>query len=163
MSRDLRRSLREVWMVEAVRTPIGRFGGALARVDSLVLLTNYRDPAMRFYHLSTEGRRTRALGWQGVSDRNRLGELAPRVQRFDVTETVGRPVERFETLGSHELLNRRPAPHQMERVTSNDEYPDEEHDHLYGVGDDVDVDPPEELIYQSHGTDQDDCGPKRDP
>ena len=45
---------------------------------------------MRFYHLSTEGRRTRALGWQGVADLDRLGNLAPRVQRFDVTEAVGR-------------------------------------------------------------------------
>jgi 3-oxoadipyl-CoA thiolase len=32
MSRDLHRPLREVWMVAAVRTPIGRFNGALARV-----------------------------------------------------------------------------------------------------------------------------------
>jgi 3-oxoadipyl-CoA thiolase len=32
MSRDLRRPLREAWIVEAVRTPIGRYGGALAAV-----------------------------------------------------------------------------------------------------------------------------------
>ena len=32
MSRDLTRPLREAWIVEAVRTPIGRFEGALARV-----------------------------------------------------------------------------------------------------------------------------------
>jgi 3-oxoadipyl-CoA thiolase len=30
--RDLHRPLREVWIVEAVRTPIGRYGGALASV-----------------------------------------------------------------------------------------------------------------------------------
>ena len=30
--RDLHRPLREAWIVEAVRTPIGRYGGALARV-----------------------------------------------------------------------------------------------------------------------------------
>src|SRR4030042_1735207 len=30
MSRDLRRPLREAWIVDAVRTPIGRYGGALA-------------------------------------------------------------------------------------------------------------------------------------
>ena len=32
MSRDLHRQLREAWIVEAVRTPIGRYGGALAGV-----------------------------------------------------------------------------------------------------------------------------------
>jgi 3-oxoadipyl-CoA thiolase len=32
MSRDLRRQLREPWIVDAVRTPIGRYGGALASV-----------------------------------------------------------------------------------------------------------------------------------
>jgi 3-oxoadipyl-CoA thiolase len=32
MARDLRRPLREPWIIEAVRTPIGRYGGVLARV-----------------------------------------------------------------------------------------------------------------------------------
>jgi len=32
MSRDLGRPVREAWIVSAVRTPIGRYGGALARV-----------------------------------------------------------------------------------------------------------------------------------
>ncbi len=32
MTRDLRRPLREAWIVDAVRTPVGRYGGALARV-----------------------------------------------------------------------------------------------------------------------------------
>ena len=32
MSRDLNRPLREAWIVDAVRTPIGRYGGALAAV-----------------------------------------------------------------------------------------------------------------------------------
>lgn len=32
MTRDLHRPLREAWIVEAVRTPIGRYGGALAAV-----------------------------------------------------------------------------------------------------------------------------------
>src|SRR5512143_163955 len=40
MARDLRRSLREAWIVEAVRTPVGRYGGALASVrpDDLAAL-----------------------------------------------------------------------------------------------------------------------------
>jgi 3-oxoadipyl-CoA thiolase len=40
MTRDLSRAVREVWITEAVRTPIGRFGGALARVrpDDLAAL-----------------------------------------------------------------------------------------------------------------------------
>src|SRR6476646_178703 len=32
MTRDLHRPLRDAWVVEAVRTPIGRYGGALASV-----------------------------------------------------------------------------------------------------------------------------------
>ena len=32
MSRDLDRPIREAWIVSAVRTPVGRYGGALARV-----------------------------------------------------------------------------------------------------------------------------------
>ncbi len=32
MTRDLHRQLRDAWIVEAVRTPIGRYGGALASV-----------------------------------------------------------------------------------------------------------------------------------
>jgi len=40
MTRDLRRQLREAWIVDAVRTPIGRYGGALAAVrpDDLAAL-----------------------------------------------------------------------------------------------------------------------------
>jgi 3-oxoadipyl-CoA thiolase len=32
MSRDLHRQLREPWIIEAVRTPVGRYGGALASI-----------------------------------------------------------------------------------------------------------------------------------
>ncbi|MBI3749582.1 MAG: 3-oxoadipyl-CoA thiolase, partial [Chloroflexi bacterium] len=32
MSRDPHRALREAWIIEAVRTPVGRYGGALASV-----------------------------------------------------------------------------------------------------------------------------------
>ncbi|MFH0750921.1 MAG: acetyl-CoA C-acyltransferase [Chloroflexota bacterium] len=40
MTRDLRRPLREAWIVDAVRTPFGRYGGALAgvRPDDLAAL-----------------------------------------------------------------------------------------------------------------------------
>ncbi len=40
MSRDTDRSVREAWIVEAVRTPVGRYGGALASVrpDDLAAL-----------------------------------------------------------------------------------------------------------------------------
>ncbi len=40
MTRDLRRPLREAWIVDAVRTPFGRYGGALAAVrpDDLAAL-----------------------------------------------------------------------------------------------------------------------------
>src|SRR5512138_841585 len=41
MTRDAHRPLREAWIVEAVRTPVGRYGGALASVrpDDLAALT----------------------------------------------------------------------------------------------------------------------------
>jgi 3-oxoadipyl-CoA thiolase len=41
MTRDLHRPLREAWIIEAVRTPIGRYGGALASVrpDDLAAAT----------------------------------------------------------------------------------------------------------------------------
>src|SRR5919197_5593014 len=41
MARDPGRPLREAWIVEAVRTPVGRYGGALASVrpDDLAALT----------------------------------------------------------------------------------------------------------------------------
>src|SRR5216117_4495177 len=41
MARDPRRAVREAWIVEAVRTPVGRYGGALASVrpDDLAALT----------------------------------------------------------------------------------------------------------------------------
>src|SRR5919197_833509 len=32
MTRDLHRPLREAWIVDAVRTPVGRYGGSLASV-----------------------------------------------------------------------------------------------------------------------------------
>ncbi len=40
MTRDLRRPLRDAWIIDAVRTPIGRYGGALASVrpDDLAAL-----------------------------------------------------------------------------------------------------------------------------
>jgi acetyl-CoA acetyltransferase family protein len=40
VTRDLQRALREAWIVDAVRTPIGRYGGALAAVrpDDLAAL-----------------------------------------------------------------------------------------------------------------------------
>jgi 3-oxoadipyl-CoA thiolase len=40
MTRDLQRPLREAWIIEAVRTPVGRYGGALAgvRPDDLAAL-----------------------------------------------------------------------------------------------------------------------------
>src|SRR5258705_11621123 len=41
MARDPHRPVREAWIVEAVRTPVGRYGGALASVrpDDLAALT----------------------------------------------------------------------------------------------------------------------------
>ncbi len=70
--------------------PEGYHGRALSRVDHVLLLTNCRDPAMRFYHLSTEGRRVPALGWQGVIGPKPLPGAGPRIERHDVTEVVGR-------------------------------------------------------------------------
>src|SRR5512135_2412 len=55
MTRNLNRPLREAWIIDAVRTPIGRYGGALAgvRPDDLAALViraivdrNGLDPAL---------------------------------------------------------------------------------------------------------------------
>ncbi|MEM9353610.1 MAG: hypothetical protein AAGA92_11405 [Planctomycetota bacterium] len=70
--------------------PQGYHGRALTRVDHVTLLTNGRDPAMRFYHLSTEGRRVRALGWQGLIGPQPPLAGGPQIERLDVTEVVGR-------------------------------------------------------------------------
>ena len=44
MTRDLQRPLRDAWIVDAVRTPIGRYGGALAdvRPDDLAAVVDPR-------------------------------------------------------------------------------------------------------------------------
>ena len=62
MARDLDRPIREAWIVDAVRTPIGRYGGALASVrpDDLAAVVIARDRrADRHRPVADRGRRVR--------------------------------------------------------------------------------------------------------
>ncbi|HYO24140.1 MAG TPA: hypothetical protein VEQ85_04250 [Lacipirellulaceae bacterium] len=70
--------------------PGGVHGEALGQVESLVLVSNQLDPAMRFYPLSPVGHRVPALGYSGPVSRESLGELAERIQTVDMTAAVGR-------------------------------------------------------------------------
>jgi len=53
MTRDVQRPIRDAWIVEAVRTPIGRYGGALASVRS----DDLAAAAIRAVGSSRRGRR----------------------------------------------------------------------------------------------------------
>jgi hypothetical protein len=68
--------------------PWGSYGRALHQVGRLVVLTNRRDPAMRFYTLSTPRSRTPALGYEGPIGWQHRG-LAAQVRAIDVTREVG--------------------------------------------------------------------------
>lgn len=86
--------------------PEGYHGRAVSQCESLVLVNNTLDPAMRFYHLSPEGRHTAALGYAGVPGRASLGELAGRIHSFDMTEAVGRHHALSVYLSSSSMLGR---------------------------------------------------------
>ncbi len=72
------------------------YGRSLAQTERLVLATNERDPAMRFYHFSNGFRHIHALGKSGVHQPRTLGIAAHRLQYVDFTHEVGR---------SHALAN----------------------------------------------------------
>jgi len=66
------------------------FGRALSQVEQLLVVTNRKDPAMRFYHFSTDRRRVDPLGKVGVPRLPALGEVQHRVRQIDVSKEVGR-------------------------------------------------------------------------
>ena len=66
------------------------YSRSLAQLDRLVLSTNQRDPAMRFYHFSNGFRGIHALGKQGLHQPRTLGTATHRVQKVDFTNEVGR-------------------------------------------------------------------------
>jgi hypothetical protein len=70
--------------------PGGYHGQALSQVDSLLLVNNRQDPAMRFYPLSPVGHRMQALGYSGPLSRSALGDYADRIKSIDMTGAVGR-------------------------------------------------------------------------
>jgi hypothetical protein len=70
--------------------PEGYHGRAISQCESLVLVNNTLDPAMRFYPVSPVGRRSSALGYAGVPGRSSLGDLAGRIHAYDMTNSVGR-------------------------------------------------------------------------
>ncbi|MCA9260084.1 MAG: hypothetical protein KDA61_12820 [Planctomycetales bacterium] len=65
-------------------------GRAPQLVDRMFLLNNRLDPAMRFYHLSTPGRSTRAMGYEGPLGLAMRGRQASQVMALDMTDKVGR-------------------------------------------------------------------------
>jgi hypothetical protein len=66
--------------------PEGYHGRALSQVETLLLVNNQLDPAMRFYPISPVGRHATALGYTGISSNAFPG----RIRSFDFTESVGR-------------------------------------------------------------------------
>ena len=81
-------------------------GMALKNVDHLSLVTNRRDPAMRFYHLTTD-RSTRALGYAGPAG---LASIRHRfdvdIDAFDATTNVGRSHALQDYLASSPQISR---------------------------------------------------------
>ncbi len=85
--------------------PGGYHGNALSQIDRLMLVNNRHDPAMRFFHFSSKRHRVRALGWAGLSNKSRLGNMAGRIQSFDVTRQVGRTHALAEYLAASRPMN----------------------------------------------------------
>jgi len=70
--------------------PGGYHGRALSAIEKLYVVTNRRDPAMRYFYLSHDRGRIRALGWAGVDQPGSLGSAAKRVRLLDLTKVIGR-------------------------------------------------------------------------
>ena len=86
--------------------PEGYHGKAVSQCESLLLVNNQLDPAMRFYPLSPVGRRAAALGYVGVPGRSSLGELAGRIHSMDMTKSVGRHHDLGDYLSASSVLGR---------------------------------------------------------
>jgi hypothetical protein len=90
----LRPPLRAALVAAAVDAawlrPGGYHGEAVGEVESLVLINNQLDPAMRFFHLPAENRHARALGYTGLRASGAWGDMADRIHSFDATGAVGR-------------------------------------------------------------------------
>ncbi len=82
--------------------PDGYHGRAMTQVESLLLVNNQLDPAMRFYPISPIGRRAAALGFAGL----RGGDDAAKIRSFDVTGAVGRHHALSEYLASSGQVGR---------------------------------------------------------
>jgi hypothetical protein len=87
--RPMRVALVAAAMEASWLRPEGYHGKAVSQCETLVLVNNQRDPAMRFYPYSPVGN-SAALGYAGVPGRSSLGELADRIHAYDMTNSVGR-------------------------------------------------------------------------
>jgi hypothetical protein len=85
--------------------PEGYHGKAVSQCETLVLVNNQLDPAMRFYAISPVGS-SAALGYAGVPGRASLGELADRIHAYDMTSSVGRHHALSAYLTSSSMLGR---------------------------------------------------------
>lgn len=82
--------------------PGQRLGRALDEVESLVVLFNPTDRALRLYHTLFPQERPRTLGELGLSPQS-LGTAASKVHFFDVSRQVGRSHHEPNYLRSGEL------------------------------------------------------------
>ncbi len=87
------RSIRAVYWAAALDDdwlmPGRMHGKTISQLDSLLLVNNSCDPAMKFYHVSRKHGRPRAMGRFGVAGMYRLGSAAERIQQLDVCCSVG--------------------------------------------------------------------------
>jgi hypothetical protein len=106
----LRPPLRAALVAAAVDAdwlrPGGYHGEAVGQVESLILVNNQLDPAMRFFHWLGDNRGARALGFAGVRANGAWGDAASRIQSFDATHAVGRHHAIGEYLSATGGLNR---------------------------------------------------------
>ncbi|QDS98105.1 hypothetical protein [Adhaeretor mobilis] len=70
-------------------SPRGYHGRAGRMMDSLMLVNNRHDPAMKFYALGIGQRGARALGYEGIAARS-LTKINGKFRSYDATKGVGR-------------------------------------------------------------------------
>lgn len=87
-----KRPMRHVWIAAALESDWlgpGRYHGrAMEQIDRLLLTTNRRDPAMRFFPMLGKQVDDRGLGYEGPTCATR--EAARKIRLIDMTKAVGR-------------------------------------------------------------------------
>lgn len=86
--------------------PGNYYGRSLTQFERLVLGTNARDPAMRFYHLSNGRGHMDALGKSGVYHPRSLGGASKRLRHIDFTQEVGRSHSIYDYLAADAKMSK---------------------------------------------------------